>query len=151
MLRESLFLGTTQNGRKIYLTDEIRALHMQVIGASGGGKSKFIELMIRQDIINNEGLCLLDPHGSLYDKVVSWCAAKRPHEWPFPRKIVLIDLTQQEWILGFNPLRLTGTYINVLVDSMVKAVAKVWGDANIGRNPPAGQMPDKYPVRISRE
>ena len=135
LIKAPLYIGATKKGKKLYINEETRKLHMQVIGASGGGKSKFIEFMIRQDIVNNEGLFLMDPHGSLYDKVVKWCAAERVHEWAKPRKIVLVDLTQKDWILGFNPLRLTDTYINVLVDSMVRAVAKVWGDANIDETP----------------
>ena len=46
---------------------------MHIIGASGEGKSKFMEHLIRQDIINNNGLCLIDPHGYLYNDIVRWC------------------------------------------------------------------------------
>lgn len=135
MLYEPLYIGTTEEGKKVYITEETRKLHMQVIGASGGGKSKFLEYMIRQDILNNDGFCLLDPHGELYENIVNWCAAEGVTKWPVPRKVLLFDLTNPDWTLAFNPLHLGGTKINKLVDSMVKAVAKVWGGEDTDRTP----------------
>src|SRR3989344_4926566 len=38
-----------------------RRRHMYVIGKSGVGKSKLLELMMRQDIHYGHGLCLIDP------------------------------------------------------------------------------------------
>ena len=41
-----------------------RKTHMHVIGSSGSGKSEFLEWMIRGDLRNRQGFCLLDPHGT---------------------------------------------------------------------------------------
>lgn len=46
-----------------------RRAHMYLIGATGTGKSTLIENMIRQDMAAGEGLCLLDPHGDLAERV----------------------------------------------------------------------------------
>ena len=67
-------LGATQSGKQLFLDPSVRTTHMHVLGASGRGKSYFLEHLIRQDIRNSDGLCLIDPHGALYEKVVSWCA-----------------------------------------------------------------------------
>ena len=61
-----LFLGTKPDGTKGYLPAELRQqTHMHVIGGSGKGKSKFLEHILRQDIHEAQGLCLLDWHGTL--------------------------------------------------------------------------------------
>ncbi|MBI2463570.1 DUF87 domain-containing protein, partial [Candidatus Peregrinibacteria bacterium] len=49
---------------------EDRARHMYVVGKSGNGKSKFLELLISKDIQDGQGLCVMDPHGDLVDAVL---------------------------------------------------------------------------------
>jgi len=83
----SLTLGTTKRG-KLRLTDEERSWHLQVLGGSGRGKSSLLESMIRQDILALRGLCLIDPHGTLADDILAWCASRRVNE---ARKIHVID------------------------------------------------------------
>lgn len=109
---------------------------MHIIGAPGRGKSKFMEELIRQDILSGEGLCLLDPHGSLYDDVVEWCAAtglldKRDN-------ILLFDPAAEGWTFGFNPLNL-GTRdparVADAIDAIVKAIAHIWGSEDLSRTP----------------
>ena len=101
-----------------------RATHMQVIGGSGRGKSKFLEDLIRQDIASGNGVCVIDPHGTLYEPLVQWCATHRAHS---RRRIHLINPSQGDWVVGFNPLRLTdGGEPSVRVDAMVNACAQVW-------------------------
>lgn len=60
--------------KKVFIPEHIRSTHMQVIGSTGTGKSKFLEWMIKNDIHNNNGLCLIDPHGYLYDDLINWLA-----------------------------------------------------------------------------
>lgn len=109
---------------------------MHVIGAPGRGKSKFMEGLIRQDILNGEGLCLLDPHGSLYADVVEWCAAtglldKRDN-------ILLFDPAAEGWTFGFNPLNL-GTsapaQVADAIDAIVKSIAQIWGSEDLTSTP----------------
>ena len=47
-----------------------RAKHMHCIGATGEGKSKFIEEMVVQTIASGLGLCVIDPHSSLIDDIL---------------------------------------------------------------------------------
>ena len=129
---DNLFAGKTKEGRGVYLNPRTRSTHMHVIGASGEGKSKFLEHMIREDIINGNGLCLIDPHGYLYNDIVKWCATKDMAE---RKKIILFNPSADGWSFGFNPLRKDTAEISFLVDSMVKAVAKVWGGEDTDRTP----------------
>ena len=69
-------IGRTETGHRIHLPQESRKYHLHVLGRFGHGKSKFLENLIRNDIIYDRGLCLIDPHGELYDNIVEWCAYK---------------------------------------------------------------------------
>ena len=46
-------IGIDKDHRTVRLTSKDRSTHMQIVGASGKGKSKFMEHLIREDIINN--------------------------------------------------------------------------------------------------
>src|SRR2546430_10370852 len=95
-----LFLGYDALGRPIRLSPEDRRTHMHIIGSSGSGKSKFLEWMIRGDLSNRQGFCLIDPHGTLYNDVLNYCA-----HHVTDREIILLNLSSPDSIIGFNPFR----------------------------------------------
>lgn len=128
-----LVLGKAKSQKTVSLTDEERSRHVHIIGASGTGKSKLIESMIRSDIAAGRGLCLIDPHGTLADAVSRWCAATRMDDI---RRIHVIEPGNLDWSAGFNPLRLDGhTETAVRVDAMVASCAQVWGGENTTSTP----------------
>jgi len=129
------FLGSNIKGNKIFINSKTRSTHMHIIGASGEGKSKFMEHLIREDILNNQGLCLIDPHGYLYTDIVRWCESNRFLEQEVPKKILLFDPSEDKWSFGFNPLMLKNAELAFHVDAMVKACAKVWGGENTDKTP----------------
>lgn len=136
MRQKRLILGYNKDtGQPVYIDEKERSTHMQVIGSTGEGKSKFLEHMIRQDIMNGNGLCLIDPHGHLYHDLVTWCASKRLLDRDRPKKIVLFDPTEEAWTFGFNPLQADVANLAFHVDAMVKAVAKVWGGEDQDQTP----------------
>jgi hypothetical protein len=47
-----------------------RRRHMYIIGKSGTGKSQFIASLAIQDILNGEGVCIMDPHGDLIEDIL---------------------------------------------------------------------------------
>ena len=55
-----------------------RRRHLYIIGKSGVGKSKMLELLIRQDIAYGHGVCLIDPHGDLIDNILDYSQNKNP-------------------------------------------------------------------------
>jgi hypothetical protein len=57
--------------REVRITDEDRRRHLYIIGQTGTGKSVTLEALIRQDIENGKGVCIIDPHGDLADFVTS--------------------------------------------------------------------------------
>jgi hypothetical protein len=128
----SVLLGRTSRA-EVRLSAEERSQHMQIVGASGTGKSKLLEAMVRQDIMAGRGLCLIDPHGALVDEIVAWCASRGLDR---QRRVRVIRPAEAGWSLGFNPLRSDGiTEPIVRVDAMVAACAQVWGGEDMASTP----------------
>src|SRR5690349_9102639 len=74
--RPAIVLGRNEHGSPVFLPLKARLEHAHVIGTTGGGKTKFLEHAIRQDIVDGRGVCVVDPHGnhpdSLYRSLLSW-------------------------------------------------------------------------------
>src|SRR3989344_5804610 len=75
-----------------------RQRHVYVIGKSGVGKSKLLELMIRQDLAYGQGLCVIDPHGELIDDILPAIPENRIDD------VCLIDPSDRDFAASFNPL-----------------------------------------------
>jgi tRNA isopentenyl-2-thiomethyl-A-37 hydroxylase MiaE len=52
------------------IKDDDRTRHTYIIGKTGMGKSTLLENLIIQDINNGEGICVIDPHGSMAEKLL---------------------------------------------------------------------------------
>lgn len=75
-----------------------RRRHLYIIGKSGVGKTKLLELMLRQDITYNHGLCLIDPHGDVIDAMLDYIPKERIDD------VCIIDPTDLDFPASFNPL-----------------------------------------------
>src|SRR3989338_9648307 len=71
--------------------------HMYIVGKSGVGKSKLLELLIRQDIQYGHGVCLIDPHGDLINAILDFIPQERIKD------VILIDPSDLDWPVSFNP------------------------------------------------
>jgi hypothetical protein len=112
----------------------LRDKHLYCCGGTGTGKSKFLEHLIRQDIIawrkSKCGVLLLDPHGNLYDDIMRWLAWHN-----IDRPVIPIDLRQDDWIVSYNLLRQRSADPAVLVDNITDAMAYVWGQGGTNQTP----------------
>ena len=61
----------------IMMTPADRLRHFYIIGQTGTGKTTLLKTMIRQDILNGEGVCMIDPHGSDIQEVLSFIPPER--------------------------------------------------------------------------
>jgi hypothetical protein len=59
------------------LSRKDRRRHMYVIGKTGTGKSTLLANMAINDLKNNEGLCVIDPHGDLIDILLNYIPSHR--------------------------------------------------------------------------
>ena len=97
------FANNTYGGTvtKIGLTADERRRHVYILGATGTGKSTMLLSMIEQDIKNNKGLSIIDPHGDLIDQIISVIPKERiqdvvyfnPDDIGYPMGINLLELT----------------------------------------------------------
>lgn len=138
-----LFLGYTRQQvagpvRPVWLDSHVRRnTHMMVLGTPGSGKSKLLEHMIREDIRAQQGLMLLDIHGTLFDAVRDWCGFRHYVDRP----LVILDPSHGDFVKGFNPFRrrrdAKGELIDldVQVSGMVEALLRVWGATDTNQTP----------------
>ncbi len=74
MGNEGVLLGINDyrgTSKEIYMQREDRVRHFYVIGQTGTGKTTILKNMIVQDIINGEGVCFIDPHGSDIEDIMA--------------------------------------------------------------------------------
>lgn len=75
-----------------------RRRHMYIIGKSGVGKSKLLELLIRSDVYYGHGVCVIDPHGDLVESILDAIPEHRIQD------TILIDPSDYNYPISFNPL-----------------------------------------------
>ena len=75
-----------------------RRRHLYIIGKSGVGKTKLLELMLRQDVTYGPGLCLIDPHGDVIEAMLDYIPKERIED------VCIIDPSDTEYPASFNPL-----------------------------------------------
>lgn len=129
-MSKPLHLGFNAIKKPVNLTSD-RKTHHHVIGSSGSGKSKFLEQMIRGDLEARQGLCLIDPHGTLYNAVVKYCA-----RWTLRNDIVLLNPSNPTHINGFNFFSKThGGDTSVQVENRITATLHAWDAKNADQTP----------------
>ena len=77
--------NTNVFGRTTYKNQEVvygirrpdRRRHMYVIGKTGTGKSTLLANMAINDLKNDEGLCVIDPHGDLVETLLDYIPSHR--------------------------------------------------------------------------
>lgn len=75
-----------------------RRRHVYIVGKSGVGKSKLLELLLRQDVAYDHGFCFIDPHGDVIEEILHFIPEERIND------VVLIDPSDSKYPISFNPL-----------------------------------------------
>jgi hypothetical protein len=113
------------------IPEKDRATHLYVIGATGAGKTKFLEYLIQQDIEKGNGFGVIDPHGDLIEDVKGLLALRySPDEPELTDKVILIDPADKNYAVTFNPLeRIPGISEAELASELVGALKTIWKDS----------------------
>jgi len=99
-----------------------RRRHLYIIGKSGVGKSKLLELLARQDIAYGHGLCFIDPHGDIIETLLHFIPENRIND------VVIIDPSDTKFPSSFNPLaRVDPEFRHQLARGMIEAMQKQFG------------------------
>jgi DNA helicase HerA-like ATPase len=125
-------LGFADSG-PVLLTEEDRESHIHVLGSPGEGKSKFLELLLRQDIDLGYGACLLDPsdNGDTMYKVLKY-AIKNKH-----KKIVIIDPHDADTfncVPAINPIHYSAP-TPAVIGNFMDSVRVLWGQSSFTDTP----------------
>jgi len=75
-----------------------RRRHLYIVGKSGVGKSKLLELLMRQDVAYGHGLCFIDPHGDVIEAMMDYIPKERIED------VCMIDPGDVDFPASFNPL-----------------------------------------------
>ncbi|MBV9330203.1 MAG: type IV secretion system DNA-binding domain-containing protein, partial [Alphaproteobacteria bacterium] len=100
-----------------------RLSHIYLIGRTGTGKSTLMETLARQDLEAGRGLCVIDPHGDLVERL-------RDHAETTGRACLYWDAADVRQRFGFNPLRrVREDKVPLAVSGVLGALKKLWPDA----------------------
>ena len=99
--KEGLLLGDNIfHGQKtsIYMPEKDRMRHTYIVGQTGTGKTAIIKSMAYQDIQEDRGVCIIDPHGDLVDDMLAVIPEKRIDD------VIVFDPSNIEYPLALNML-----------------------------------------------
>lgn len=113
------------------VSQEARDTHFYVIGASGSGKTRFLETLVKQDIENGLGFGVIDPHGDLTEDIKGYLYVLNKNNPEFlHERVILIDPANKEKVVAFNPLEITrGESAASIASELTEAFKKIWHDA----------------------
>jgi hypothetical protein len=101
-----------------------RLFHMYVIGRTGAGKSTLLETLALQDIAFGRGLCVIDPHGDLAEKLVLHASKRRKED------LIYLDAASETQPYGYNPLRkIRPDKIPLAASGLLEAFKTIFTDA----------------------
>ncbi|MEK7203296.1 MAG: DUF87 domain-containing protein [Patescibacteria group bacterium] len=120
VLGKNNYRGITHD---IKIKRDDRRRHSYIIGKSGTGKSKLLAAMAIQDIINGEGVCLIDPHGDLINDVMPFIPKERADD------VILFSPADIERPLALNLLEFDPKYPEqktFVINEMIKIFDKLY-------------------------
>ena len=88
-------IGMRQNGSPFFLPDTDQGQHIFVDGGTGTGKSVLLSNMAAPLLARGEGLCVIDPHGSLADDIIRQIGFEAPADLNAPLAVLCGDHQQQ--------------------------------------------------------
>jgi CxxC-x17-CxxC domain-containing protein len=101
-----------------------RRQHMYVLGKSGTGKSVMLENMIIQNIQQGEGVCVVDPHGELVEKILETIPPERAKD------VIYFNPADIDNNIGFNVLQLDDPrYKHLVASGLMGIFTKIWANA----------------------
>ncbi len=101
-----------------------RRRHLYMIGKTGMGKSTVLENMIYSDILSGKGVGLIDPHGDLADKVLSFIPSNRIND------LILVEPFDKNNAVAFNMLEnIDKAYNSIVCSGIVGIFKKIYADS----------------------
>ncbi|OGN05083.1 MAG: hypothetical protein A2746_02270 [Candidatus Yanofskybacteria bacterium RIFCSPHIGHO2_01_FULL_44_22] len=121
---------------QIKMSDEDRRRHLYIIGQTGTGKSTLMKALLRQDIENGQGVCLIDPHGEFAEFALSVIPKERADD------VIYFDPGDIARPMGLNMLEIDPAHPEqktMVIDEMFGIFDKLYNLKEVG-----GPMFEKY-------
>lgn len=135
---DGIRLGKNQETRlPVYVTPSQLRTHMHVVGATNVGKSYFLEGVMKQLIMGGNGLCLVDPHGDLYHRMLDFCAYMNREEpgLNLDERVIPFDIGNTKQLIGFNPVQRNARVMTYQVVALMEAIRKCWSAESFDQTP----------------
>jgi len=120
-------IGNTnfRNDKKQFgIKDADRLNHIYVIGKTGTGKSTLLLNMAISDIQRGNGICLIDPHGDIAEKILDYVPQNRIND------VVYFNPTDETYVIAFNPLQgIQQDQQHLVVAGLIATFKKIWSDS----------------------
>jgi CxxC-x17-CxxC domain-containing protein len=101
-----------------------RRQHVYILGKSGTGKSALMFNMIIQNIMNGDGVCMVDPHGENVEAILSAIPPERVKD------VVYFNPADTDYHIGFNVLELIDPkYKHLVASGLMGIFTKIWANA----------------------
>lgn len=109
---------------KFGIKNSDRSRHVYVIGKTGMGKSTLLENMAAQDILNGEGMCFIDPHGSAIDALIEYIPEHRVTD------VVYFAPFDTQFPISFNVLEnVDADQRHLVMAGLISSFKKIWPDS----------------------
>jgi hypothetical protein len=100
---QGIYLGENTGNSKstrIKILKSERKRHIYILGGTGTGKTTLIKNAVLQDVENNEGVTVVDPHGDLADSIIKQIPEKRLSD------VIYLNPSDINYPIGINLLEL---------------------------------------------
>src|SRR5712692_432317 len=125
-----LLLGNNlANSLPVFLTPKLLSTHLHILGSTGVGKRFLMEAIIKSLILQGHGVVLIDPHGDLYHRLLSFCSwlSLQKPQLQLHRRVVPFDVADTRNIIGFNPVARNSRVMTYQVVALMEAIRKCFG------------------------
>lgn len=133
VLGKNIFRGIET---QIHMANKDRQRHLYVIGQTGTGKTVFMKSMLRQDVENGQGVCVIDPHGDFAEFVLSIVPPERAED------VIYFDPGDINFPMGLNMLEIDPAHPEqktMVIDELFGIFDKLYNLKETG-----GPMFEKY-------
>lgn len=131
--RRDIELGRgVPSGRMEYLSlEDLKETSVHIVGAAGFGKSYYLRHLIDQLVNHRQPFGVLDPHTEVFEYAV-W---RLRQAGVGPERIVLVDPSDQQHAIGFNPLACGLADAGETASMVLDAFLKAWGAKSFDETP----------------
>lgn len=109
--------------RKFGIKLDDRRRHMYLVGKTGMGKSTTMENMIIEDVRAGHGVCVVDPHGDLVEKILEFIPSNRLND------VIYFNPADMGWPIAFNILETVDeSHKHLVASGLMGVFKKIWPD-----------------------